>query len=58
MKPKTKEHLLFLLGVGICFAVAAVSAFLEELIPGGLLGASIIALFMGTIINSFFTRTG
>ena len=30
------------------------SVFLENLIPGGLLGSSIIALFMGTIINSFF----
>ena len=49
-----KENGLFLLGVAICFAVAGVSVFLEELIPGGLLGASIIALFMGTIINSFF----
>ena len=54
MNPKTKERLLFLLGVAICFAVAGVSIFLEELIPGGLLGASIIALFIGTIINSFF----
>ena len=54
MTPKIKERLLFLLGVGICFAVAAVSVFLEEVIPGGLLGASIIALFTGTIINSFF----
>ena len=54
MNSKTKECLLFLLGVAICFAVAGVSVFLEELIPGGLLGASIIALFMGTIINCFF----
>lgn len=54
MNSKTKERLLFLLGVAICFAVAGISVFLEELIPGGLLGASIIALFMGTIINSFF----
>ena len=54
MKTITKEHLLFLLGVAICFAVAAVSVLLEELIPGGILGASIIALFTGTIINSFF----
>ena len=54
MNPKTKERLLFLLGIAICFAVAGVSVFLEELIPGGLLGASIIALFMGAIINSFF----
>ena len=54
MSTKTKENLLFILGVAICFSVAAVSVLLEELIPGGLLGASIIALFMGTIINSFF----
>ena len=54
MNPKTKERLLFFLGIAICFAVAGMSVFLEKLIPGGLLGASIIALFMGTIINSFF----
>ena len=54
MKSKLKENSLFLLGVAICFAVAGLSVWLEELIPGGLLGASIIALFMGTIINSFF----
>ena len=54
MNQKTKEYLLFFLGVAICFAVAGVSVLLEDLIPGGLLGASIIALFMGTIINSFF----
>ena len=54
MKTKTKERALFALGLVICFAVAAVSVLLEELILGGLLGASIIALFMGTIINSFF----
>ncbi len=57
MNPKTKERLLFLLGVAICFAVAALSVLLEKLIPGELLGASIIALFMGTIINSFFHPT-
>ena len=51
---KTKERLQFLLGIAICFAVAGLSVLLEEQIPGGLLGASIIALFMGTIINSFF----
>jgi len=54
MNSKNKERLLFLLGIAICFAVAGVSVFLEDLIPGGLLGASIIALFMGTIIISFF----
>ena len=54
MNKKTKERSLFILGVLVCFAVAVVSVLLERLIPGELLGASIIALFMGTIINSFF----
>ena len=54
MHTKSKERLLFLLGIAICFAVAGLSVLLEHLIPGGLLGGSIIALFMGTIINSFF----
>ena len=54
MQSKSKETALFLLGLLICFSLAAVSVLLEELIPGGLLGASIIALFSGTIINSFF----
>ena len=54
MNTKIKEHGLFLFGIAICFTVAGLSVWLEALIPGGLLGASIIALFMGTIINSFF----
>ena len=54
MKQKTKDCLLFLLGVGICFGIAGVSVLIEKLIPGELLGASIIALFLGTIINRFF----
>ena len=54
MQTKIKDHVMFILGVAICFAVAGLSVFVEKLIPGELLGASIIALFMGTIINSFF----
>ena len=54
MNSKLKERGLFVLGIGICFAVAGLAVLLEHLIPGELLGASIIALFMGTIINSFF----
>ncbi len=57
MSTKAKEKGLFLLGVAICFGIAAISVFLEEIIPGGLLGASIIALFAGTAINSFFHPT-
>ena len=54
MQAKTKENGTFIFGVAICFAVAALSVFLERLIPGEILGASIIALFTGTFINSFF----
>lgn len=54
MDIKVKDRLHFFLGIAICFAVASLSVLLEHLIPGDLLGASIIALFMGTIINSFF----
>ena len=51
---EAKKRSMFVLGVVICSAVAVLSILLETLIPGELLGASIIALFMGTIINSFF----
>ena len=54
MQTKTKDRRMFILGIAICFAVAGLSILLEKLIPGELLGASIIALFTGTIINSFF----
>ena len=57
MESKAKNRGMFILGVVICFAVAGLSVFVEKLIPGELLGASIIALFMGTIINSFFHPT-
>lgn len=54
MNTKAKNSGLFILGVAICFSLAVLSVFLENIIPGGLLGASIIALFLGTLINSFF----
>ena len=54
MNTKMKKRGLFILGIVICMAVAILSVMLERLIPGELLGSSIIALFMGTIINSFF----
>lgn len=57
MESKAKKRGMFMVGIAICFAVAALSVFVEKLIPGELLGASIIALFMGTIINSFFHPT-
>ena len=51
---KTNKQGMFILGLLICFAVAAASVLLEQWIPGEILGASIIALFMGTFINAFF----
>ena len=54
MNSKVKEWGLFALGIAICLTVAGLAVLFENLIPGELLGASIIALFMGTIINSFF----
>ena len=54
MDTKAKEKFNFILGLMICFSVAGISVLLESIIPGEILGASIIALFMGTIINSFF----
>ncbi len=54
MNIKAKINFRFILGVAICFLLAGVAVLLERLIPGEILGASIIALFMGTIINSFF----
>ena len=49
-----QHRFYFISGIVICFAVAALSVLVERVIPGELLGASIIALFMGTLINSFF----
>ena len=54
MKAEAKKHGLFIAGVALCFFIAGLSILAESMIPGGLLGPSIIALFTGTIINSFF----
>jgi len=54
MDNKMKKCGMFILGVAICIVVAVASILLEKLIPGEILGSSIIALFLGTIINSFF----
>lgn len=57
MKIFTKEERMFALGMMICFALAIVSVVIEKIIPGNLIGASIIALFGGTIINTLFQPT-
>ena len=54
MSNKSKNGYMFILGVAICVVVSVLAIMIEKLIPGDILGASIIALFLGTIINSFF----
>jgi len=54
MYNKLKNIGMFIFGIAICIVVSILAIMLEKLIPGELLGSSIIALFMGTIINSFF----
>lgn len=54
MSNKSKNGYMFILGVVICVGVSVLAIMIEKLIPGDILGASIIALFLGTIINSFF----
>lgn len=54
MNQNIKKAITLIAGITICFAVACLSIIIEKLIPSELLGASIIALFMGTILNSFF----
>lgn len=46
-------------GPGICLAllIAAIAQFIEYLLPIPLIGASVIALFLGMLINSFWTPT-
>lgn len=49
-----KKTAAFLVGLGVFLGVAGLSILMERLIPGDILGASIVALFLGTLINSFF----
>ena len=53
MELKMKERVVFVLGITICFAVAALSVLIEKLIPGDILGASIVALYsiMGRLLG-------
>lgn len=53
MNSKINERGMFVLGVAICFAVAGLSVLVENMVPGDLLGASIIALFMVRSLTAF-----
>lgn len=54
MDSKLKNIGMFIIGIAICTVVSILAIMLEKLIPGEVLGSSVIALFLGTIINSFF----
>lgn len=48
---KTKKSILILPGFTISLIIATIAKFLESLLPIHLIGASVIALFIGMIIN-------
>lgn len=51
---KIKSYAEFLPGFGLALIIAAVAKWLESLLPIHLIGASVIALFIGMIINNFW----
>ena len=51
---KLKSTLKLFPGFLLALAIAGVAKFLESLLPVHLIGASVIALFIGMIINSFW----
>lgn len=54
MKATLKNVVSILPGFAIAIGIAVISKFLEELLPIHLIGASVIALFIGMIINHFW----
>ena len=46
-----------LLGFTLCIVIAILSSFIESLLPVHLIGASVIALFIGIVLNSFINTT-
>lgn len=53
MKTKIKEMSNIIPGFAIALLIAVAAKFLESLLPIHLIGASVIALFIGMIINNF-----
>ncbi len=49
-----KKIINVLPGIALAIMIAAIAGFIEGLLPIHLIGASVIALFIGMIINSFF----
>ena len=54
MKKRLKKPLSVLPGLVLALCIAALARFLESLLPIHVIGASVIALFLGMLINTFF----
>ena len=54
MKKAAKTFIEILPGFAAALVLAAVSKIIEQSLPSHIVGASVIALFLGMIINSFF----
>lgn len=52
---KEKNILNYIPGILLSFTIAFISKFLENLVPSGMIGASVIALFLGILINHFYS---
>ncbi len=52
-----KKILEFIPGFALSLTIAAVACFIENLLPIHLIGAAVIAMFIGMIINYFFAPT-
>ena len=57
MEKIAKKVLGVVPGFAMAAVIAVVARFLEGLLPIHLIGASVIAMFMGMIINSFWKPT-
>lgn len=53
-----KKYAEYLPGIALALFIAAVARFLESLLPIHIIGASVIALFIGMIINGFWQPAG
>lgn len=53
-----KKYAEYIPGIALALFIAAAARFLESLLPIHIIGASVIALFIGMIINGFWQPTG
>ena len=44
-------------GILLSFVIAAISLWIESLFPIHIIGASVIAMFIGIVLNSFLSKT-